>query len=92
MNHKFGTKLHKTVEQALTLGVKNDITFYADVVTEEIENVRVVFKILPDGIKALIGHQFVQYHMVYDIKMKDIKCKAKLVAGGHMTKAATTIT
>jgi hypothetical protein len=30
--------------------------------------------------------------MVFDIKMKDFQCKARLVAGGHMTKAPATIT
>ncbi len=30
--------------------------------------------------------------MIFDIKMEDFRCKARLVAGGHMTKAPTTIT
>jgi hypothetical protein len=30
--------------------------------------------------------------MIFDIKMDDFRCKARLVAGGHMTKAPATIT
>ena len=30
--------------------------------------------------------------MVFDIKMEDFKCKVRLVAGGHKTKAPATIT
>ena len=29
--------------------------------------------------------------MVFDIKVEDFRCKARLVAGGHMTEALTTI-
>ena len=38
-----------------------------------------------------IGHQFVQYDMVFNIKMEDFRQKARFVAGGHMTEAPTTI-
>ena len=30
--------------------------------------------------------------MIFSIKMEDFRCKARLVAGGHMTKAPATIT
>ena len=33
-----------------------------------------------------------QYHIVFNIKMEDFRQKARLVAGGHMTKAPATIT
>ena len=29
--------------------------------------------------------------MVFDVKMEDFRCKTRLVAGGHMTKAQVTI-
>ena len=48
--------------------------------------------ILPDGTKAPIGYQRMNCHMVFDVKMKDFRRKARLVAGGHMTKAPPTIT
>ena len=49
------------------------------------------FEILPDGKKAHIGHQFVQCHMVFEIKMDNFRHKARHVAGGHTTKAPATI-
>ena len=49
------------------------------------------FEVLPDGKPVPIGHQFVQCHIVFDIKMEDLRQKARLVAGGHMTKALATI-
>ena len=55
------------------------------------KNVRVAFKVLPYGKSEPIDHQFVQYHMVLNIKMEDFKRKARLVTGGHMTKAPATI-
>ena len=91
-SHKFGIELPKTVEQALALDAKNGNTLWADAISKEMENVRVAFKVLPDGKSVPIGHQFVQCHMVFDIKMEDFRCKARLVAGGHMTKAPATIT
>ena len=30
--------------------------------------------------------------MVFDVKMEDFRCKLKLVAGGHTTKAPATMT
>ncbi len=30
--------------------------------------------------------------MIFDIKMEEFQCKARLIAGGHMTKAPATIT
>ena len=53
--------------------------------SKKMENVRVAFEI-SDGKKAPIDHKFVQCHMVFDIKMEEFHCKARLLAGGHMTK------
>ena len=56
-----------------------------------VENVRLAFEVSPYGKKAPIGHQFVQCHKVFDIKMEDFRHKAKLVTGGPMTEAPATI-
>ena len=55
------------------------------------KNVIVVSKVLPDGKSVPIGLQFVQCHMVFDVKMEDFRHKTRLVAGGHMTKTLATI-
>ena len=52
----------------------------------------VAFEILPDGKKPPKSHQCVQCHMLFNIKMEDFRCKARLVAGGHVRKAPATIT
>ena len=46
-----------------------------DAISQEMDNVRVAFKVLPDGKKAPIGSQFVQCHMVFDLKMEDFRQK-----------------
>ena len=61
------------MEEAYVLDSKNGNTLWADVISKEMENVRVVFEILPDGKLVHIGHQFVQCDMVFDIKMEDFR-------------------
>ena len=38
----------------------------------------------------LIGYQEISCHMVFNIKI-DFSCKARFVAGGHMTKAPASV-
>ncbi len=71
---------------------KSGNTFWADAIAKEMRDVCVNFKILLDGQSAQIGYQKIPYHMIFDIKMEDFQRKARLVAGGHMTKAPATIT
>jgi hypothetical protein len=56
------------------------------------KDVCIAFKILLDGQSAPIGYQKIPCHMIFDIKMEDFQCKARLVAGRHMTKAPVAIT
>jgi hypothetical protein len=90
--HKFGIELPKTVKEALELDKKNGNTFWADAIAKEMKDIRVAFKILLDGQSAPIGYQKIPCHMIFHIKMEDFRCKARLVAGGNMTKAPATIT
>ena len=59
-SHKFGIELPKIVEQACAPDTKNNNTLWADVISKEMENVRVAFEVLPNVMLVLIGHQFVQ--------------------------------
>ena len=54
--------------------------------------VQIAFEILPEEQNAPVGYQKIPCHMVFDVKMEDFKCKARLVAGGHRTEAPATIT
>jgi hypothetical protein len=82
----------KTVKEALELDKQNGNTLWADAIAKETKDVRVAFKILPDGQSAPIGYQKIPCHMTFDLKMEDFCQKARLIAGGHRTKAPTTIT
>jgi hypothetical protein len=91
--HKFGIEVPKTVKEALALDRKNDNTLWVDTIAKEMKEVCIAFNILPDGRSAPIGYQKNPCHMMFDMKMEDFRQKARLVAGGHWTKApATTIT
>jgi hypothetical protein len=90
--HKFGIKIPRTVKEALELDPQNGNIFWADAIAKEMTEARKAFDILPDGTTAPIGYQKIPCHMVFDIKMEDFKRKARLVAGGHNTKAPATIT
>ena len=78
-----GIELPKAVEQALALEVEIGNTLWAD--SKELEKVRVAFEILPDEKKAPIHLQFVQCHIVFDIKIEDFRYKARLVSGDQST-------
>ena len=91
-SHKFGIELPQTVKQTYVLDAKNGNTLWADAISKEVKNVRVAFEVLPDWKSVPIGNQFVKCQMVFNIKMEDFRQKARLVAGGYMTKAPATIT
>jgi hypothetical protein len=56
------------------------------------KEVRIAFNMLPGGHVAPNGYQKIPCHMIFDVKMEDFRRKARLVAGGHRTKAPATIT
>ena len=51
----------------------------------------VAFEILDKGKQPPPGHQFVTLWMIFDLRM-DFTCKARLVAGGHLTQTPTSLT
>ena len=52
----------------------------------------VAFDVLLDGVAPPSDHQYMKCHMIFDVKMEVFCRKARLVAGGHMTKAPATLT
>ena len=90
--HKFGIEMPKTVAEALALDKKNGNTLWADAIAKEMKEVKVAFRKLKDGEQIPIGYQRVPLHMVFDVKMEGFRCKARLVAGGHVTKPPATVT
>ena len=89
-SHKLGIELPKNVKEAYALDAKNGNTLWADVISGngECQN---PFEVLQYGKSAPISHQFVQCHMVFDVKMEDFRRRVRLVSG-HMTEAPATIT
>ena len=55
-------------------------------------NFKVAFKILDDDESVPRNHQFFKCHNIFDVKMENFRRKARLVAGGHMTKVPATVT
>jgi hypothetical protein len=64
----------------------NGNNYWATAIAIEMKEVKIAFKILDDSENVPPDHQFIQCHMVFDVKMEDFRQKAWLVAGGgHMT-------
>eukprot|EP00804_Cyclotella_cryptica_P026575 CCRYP_014011-RA/>CCRYP_014011-RA protein AED:0.14 eAED:0.14 QI:0/0/0/1/0/0.25/4/0/793 len=85
-------KCRSSVEEAYVIDKATGTTFWRDAIKKETTNVRVAFDILADGAAPPLDHQFVRCHMIFDVKMEEFQCKARLVAGGHATKAPATLT
>jgi hypothetical protein len=90
--HKFGIEVPKSIDDALELDKKNGNTLWADAIAKEMKNVRVAFKILPNGERAPNGYQRIHCHTIFDVKMENFQRKARLVAGGNQTEAPATMT
>ncbi|KAL7523630.1 hypothetical protein ACHAWF_000604 [Thalassiosira exigua] len=56
------------------------------------KNVKVAFKILPNGQKAPMDHQKITCHIIFNVSMEDFRRKACFVAGGHKIEVPKTIT
>jgi hypothetical protein len=91
-HHKFGIELPKTVEEALEIDRRTNTNFWGNAIKKEMQNLRIAFDILEDGSLPPPEYQFVRCHLVFDVKMEDFRRKARLVVGGHMTKAPATLT
>ena len=85
--HKFGFEILKMVRRAHEIDEANGNTLWRDAIAKEMADVRVAFKILPDGSREPVGHQYMECHLVLEIKLDGFRRKARLVAGGHMTEA-----
>jgi len=90
--HKYGIEVPKSVKHALELDQRNGDTQWWDAICEEMANVRIAFEeVSGEGIPP--GYQHIKCHMIFDVKLgENFRRKARLVAGGHMTGAPTSIT
>ena len=91
LKNKFGIKVPQSVLQVYALNIKNGNTLWADAFDEEIRDVRPYFKKLESEYIVPIGYQRVNCHMIFDVKIKDFRRKARLVARGNVTDPPATI-
>ena len=92
--HKFGLKVPKSVTEAIAIDRENGDTLWWDAFCKEMKNFRITFEKF-EGDKEDIphGYQFVNCHMIFDIKMGEgFRRKACMVTGGLMTEAPASLT
>ena len=85
---KMGIKVPRNIQEALLFDKENGNTKWADAIMKEMEGLRClnVFKFHPANHKCskTDGWQFAPMHMIFDVKQQDLRCKARLVVGGHV--------
>ena len=83
--HKFGIEVPKSIVQVYALDKNNGNTLREDAIYKEMKDARPDFKKLESGDMVTIEYQRVNCHIIFDVNMEDFRCKARLVAGGHVT-------
>ena len=92
--HKFGIRIPKSVEQALSFDRENGDTLWWDSICKEMKNVRPACEKWEGKEGELApGFQKIKCHFIFDIKMaENFRRKARLVANGNETDAPATLT
>jgi hypothetical protein len=75
----------KTVKEAHALDRENGNDHWKKAIQKEMTDVMIAFQLLEETEKTPVGYQYVQCHMIFDVKMENFRQKARFVAGGHMT-------
>ena len=84
---KFGLRVPRTVQEAYALDKIEGNNDWATAIDKEVKLLRDVyqcFKILPRGSTPPKNYQFIKLLWTFDVKF-DLRKRARLVAGGHMT-------
>ena len=95
---KFGIRLPHSVEEALAIDEQTGTDYWRKAIDKELKAVKIAWEAREDldidrvrARRQLIGYTEITCHMVFDIKL-DLTRKARLVAGGHLTDAPTSLT
>ena len=75
-----------TGNETYEIDKENSNTIWADAISKEMKNVLVAFDILDEDTDLPQGFKFLEYHMIFDVKIEDVWYKVRLVAGGHRTE------
>jgi hypothetical protein len=87
----FGVKIPKNVTQAYEFDKENGNTLWTDAISKEINSLlnMSTFEFYSPGyhFSKSEGWQFAPLRMIFAVK-HDLRCKARMVAGGHVTDAS----
>ncbi len=86
IKYQFGVRVPRTYKEAVMLDKANGNTLWQDAIQKELDQIKEyeTFIPRPDLKKPPKGYQYVRVHFVFAVK-HDLRRKARLVAGGHMT-------
>jgi hypothetical protein len=90
--HKYGIRVPKSVAEAYEIDKENGDDRWAQSIQKEMNAVRVAFHILEDGVDPPPGYQYMDCHLVFDVKFDGFRFKSRMVAGGHMVDAPSFLT
>ena len=90
-NTKFGVVIPTTVKEALELDKKNGNSYWSNAIKKEYNDEKVAFQLLEEGESVPPTFQEINCHLIFEVKF-DLQCKARYVAGGHLTSAPNSIT
>ena len=82
---KFGIAIPATYDEAAEIDRINGNTYWQDSTKKEMNNTKVSFKFLDDGIKLPIRFKKIPCHLIFDVKF-DLPSKSRYVGGGHLTQ------
>ena len=81
------------MEEAYRIDKENGNRLWTDAISEEIVKVRGAVEECTKSPDELVGYQEIDLHMIFDIKLgQNFRRKARMVAGGHMTKPPSSVT
>ena len=80
------------VKCALEIDHENRNLLWQDAIAIKMEAVCVAFKVMNEDEEPPAGYQYLECHLMFDIKLDGFWYKARLIAGGHMTKTPVVLT
>ena len=83
-NRNFSVKILSSIEQGKELDSKNGNTMWMDALTNDMGNVGVAFKVIPNGRSDPPTCRKVTGHLIWDVKM-DFTRKSRWVLYEHKT-------
>jgi hypothetical protein len=88
--HKYGILLPKSIKEALRIDRETRTNFWQKAIEKEMKAIERAFEFKDDD-KMPVGHQHIDCHMVFDVKIT-LDRKARYVAGGHQTEPTKDVT